>query len=217
MDPSNPATKSPADVPPTEHVEEPTVHDAFLASSDACPETNAPNSNTPQQKFNVDPEAVINRIRSEFLLNKKQWVAFCIIARSFIKTYVQMGDTPEAICMLLTGPGGTGKTHVVNALRALMVEYGDKHTLQFLAPTGSVASLIDGMTIHKGLGIKIKSNKKGKGNRDPGQSAEDYTVLITIRNRTLLRDEWQLVKVLFIDEVSLLSQQLISEVDHALR
>ena len=33
----------------------------------------------------------------------------------------------------------------------------------------------------------------------------------------MLCDEWRLVKVLFIDEVSLLSQQLISEVDHALR
>ena len=42
-------------------------------------------------------------------------------------------------------------------------------------------------------------------------------MLISIRNRTLLRDEWRLVKVLWIDEVSLLSQQLICEIDHALR
>jgi hypothetical protein len=32
-----------------------------------------------------------------------------------------------------------------------------------------------------------------------------------------LRDKWQLVKVLFIDEISLLSEQLICEIDHALR
>ena len=83
--------------------------------------------------------------------------------------------------------------------------------------TGSAVSLIDGMMIHKGLGIKIKSNSKGKGNRKPGESGEDYTVLISVQNCTLLRDEWRLVKVLFIDEVSLLSEQLICEVDHALR
>lgn len=73
------------------------------------------------------------------------------------------------------------------------------------------------MMIHKGLGIKIKSNSKGKGNRKPGESGKDYTVLISVQNRTLLHDEWRLVKVLFIDEVSLLSEQLICEVDHALR
>jgi hypothetical protein len=42
-------------------------------------------------------------------------------------------------------------------------------------------------------------------------------VLISVRNRTLLCDEWRLVKVLFIDEVSLLSEQLICKIDHALR
>jgi len=127
-----------------------------------------------------------------------------------------MSDNPQPIRILLTGPGGMGKTHILNALQALMSEYGSEHTLCFLAPTGSAASLINGMTIHKGLGIKIKSNKKGKGNREPGESAEDYMVLISVQNRMLLRDEWWLVKVLFLDEVSLLSKQLICEIDHAL-
>jgi hypothetical protein len=30
--------------------------------------------------------------------------------------------------MLMTGPAGTDKTHVVNTVRALMVEYGDEHS-----------------------------------------------------------------------------------------
>jgi len=138
----------------------------------------------------MDPEEVINRIGTEYQLNSQQWIGFCIIARSFIETHLQMSAKPEPIRILLTGPGGTGKTHVVNALCALMVVYGSEHTLRFLAPTGSAASLIDGMTIHKGLGIKIKSNKKGKGNREVGESTEDYTVLISIRNCMLLCDEW---------------------------
>jgi len=112
----------------------------------------------------MNAEDVINRVGSKFGLNKKQWIAFCLIACSFIKTHVSMSENPQPIRILLTGPGGTGKTHVVNALRALMAEYGSEHMLRFLAPTGSAASLIDGMTIHKGFGIKIKSNSKGKGN-----------------------------------------------------
>jgi hypothetical protein len=55
-----------------------------------------------------------------------------------------------------------------------------------LAPTGSAAALIDGMTIHKGLGIKVKSNEKGKGNRKLGEQTKDYTVIISVRNRTQL-------------------------------
>lgn len=88
--------------------------------------------------------------------------------------------------MLMTGPGGTGKTHVVSAVRSVMTHYHCGHMICFLAPTGSAASLIDGMTIHKGLGIKIKVNNKGKGNCLPGESEEDYTVLISVRNRTQL-------------------------------
>jgi hypothetical protein len=80
-----------------------------------------------------------------------------------------------------------------------------------------VAALIDGMTIHKGLGIKIRSANKGKGNRDPGNGAEDLSVLISVQNRMQLREEWKNVEFLLIDEVSLLSLQLLADIDHALR
>ena len=148
-------------VPSTEHAN---VGDPQKDISSICAETDAPKLNTPQQTVNMDPEIVINRIGTEFHLNSKQWIAYRIIARSFIKIHLNMLDKPEPIRMLMTGPAGTGKTHVVNAVRALMAEYGDEHSLRTLAPTGTAASLIDGMTIHKGLGIKIKSSQKGKGN-----------------------------------------------------
>ena len=50
------------------------------------------------------------------------------------------------------------------AVQQVMQFYNAAHTIRFLAPTGSTASLIDGMTIHKGLGIKVTSKDKGKGN-----------------------------------------------------
>ncbi|KAH7909516.1 hypothetical protein BJ138DRAFT_977510, partial [Hygrophoropsis aurantiaca] len=59
----------------------------------------------------------------------------------------------EQLHMLLTGPGGTGKSHVVGALHALMSRYGKGHLLRFLAPTGSAAANIDGMTVHKAFGL----------------------------------------------------------------
>jgi len=119
--------------------------------------------------------------------------------------------------MLMTGPGGTGKTHVVKAVQAVMQHYGCGHLIRFLAPTRSAALLIDGMTIHKGLGLKIKSVKKGKGNHEAGAAGEDYLVLISVQSWTQLWEEWKNVEYLLIDEVSLLSLQLLAQIDHALR
>jgi len=166
------------------------------------------------------PQTVIDRIGKENSLNRRQWIAFRIIANHFVTNYIE-GNADKSqsnrLTMLMTGPGGTGKTHVMKSVRMVMVHYGHGHIIRFLAPTGTAASLIDGMTIHKGLGIKIRSNRKGKGNRLPGESGDDYTVLITIQNRTKLWDEWKNMEYLLVDEVSLLSLQLLADINHALR
>jgi hypothetical protein len=73
------------------------------------------------------------------------------------------------------------------------------------------------MTIHKGLGIKIKARRNGKSNHHVGDSDEDYSMLISVHNRTHLHDEWWNVELVFVDEVLILSLQLIYELDQALR
>jgi hypothetical protein len=67
-----------------------------------------------------------------------------------------------------------------------MVHYEYGHIIQFLAPTGSAAALIDSMTVHKVLGIKIKSSNKGKGNYMLGESLQDYSVIVSNKNKTQL-------------------------------
>ncbi|KIO18348.1 hypothetical protein M407DRAFT_46632, partial [Tulasnella calospora MUT 4182] len=52
------------------------------------------------------------------------------------------------LCMLMMGPGGTGKTWVVKALKALMDFYHQGHRIRYLPPTGSAAALIDGTTVN---------------------------------------------------------------------
>ncbi|KAG1725521.1 hypothetical protein EDB19DRAFT_1833755 [Suillus lakei] len=81
----------------------------------------------------ISEKEIITEIGSQFSLNAKQWIAFWIIADYFIARYVdktQEKDSDDQLIMLVTGPGG------------------------------STAALIDGMTMCKGLGIKIKSNNK---------------------------------------------------------
>ncbi|KAG2357574.1 hypothetical protein BDR07DRAFT_1185222, partial [Suillus spraguei] len=92
-----------------------------------------------------------------FNLNAKQWIAFRIIVDYFMTKYVNKTQgqcSDDKLIMLMTGPGGTGKTHVVKAVQSVMQHYGCAHIIRFLALTGSAAVLIDGMTVHKGLGIK---------------------------------------------------------------
>lgn len=72
------------------------------------------------------------------------------------------------------------------------------------------------MTVHKGLGITIKSNNKGKGNCKPGESTQDYTVIISVSCCVQLCKEWKSVEFLLINEVSLVSLQLLAEINHAL-
>jgi len=140
----------------------------------------------------LTPAAVINKIGHEFHLNDKQWVAFRIISEHFVQNFIEKQSEMSApLTMLMTGRGGTGKTHVVKAVRAVMEYYGYGHIIWFLAPTGSAAALIDGMTIHKGLGIKLKATNKGKGNRALGESLQDYSVIVSNQSETQLRDEWK--------------------------
>ncbi|KAG1838079.1 hypothetical protein DFJ58DRAFT_668560, partial [Suillus subalutaceus] len=131
-----------------------------------------------------DAEDIISKVELEFGLNDKQRVLFCIVCNWFIKKHILKIDC-QPLSMIMTGLGGTGKTCVVNAVKAFMAHYGCAHLIHFLAPTGSATSLIDGMTTHKGLGIKIKASQNGKSNWQVG-------------------DKWQNIQVIFVDEASML-------------
>ncbi|KAK0430562.1 hypothetical protein EV421DRAFT_1692099, partial [Armillaria borealis] len=92
----------------------------------------------------------LNDTVQKFKLNTEQEIAFRIMADTFIK---QGEPEPFPLRMFLTGPGGTGKTHVIKALCDVMDMFGYSHVVRFIAPTGSAAALNDGLTVHKAFGI----------------------------------------------------------------
>lgn len=117
----------------------------------------------------------------------------------------------------MTGPGGTGKSHSIKALKCCMDLYGSGHRLRLLAPTGSAASLIGGMTCHKGLALKIKQ-KSDRGKRVQRTTMDElYEVGDSVQKKAAIRRSWQNVDVVLIDEVSLLSLINLADIDHALR
>ncbi|THU80869.1 hypothetical protein K435DRAFT_595849, partial [Dendrothele bispora CBS 962.96] len=147
---------------------------------------------------------LLNRISNLYKLNRKQKMAFTIISHSYINRFLFGTEHGEPLKMLLTGPGGTGKTHTVKAVREVMAHFGRENRIRFLAPTGSAASLIEGTTIHTGLGIAVGS-KVNTGDRYDGI----YSFSVT--KRLEARDEWRDVDIVMVDEVSLLGSQLLAK------
>jgi len=104
--------------------------------------------------------------------------------------------------MLLLGRGGTGKSTAINSIRAQL----EKGTDVVMAPTGKAATVIGGSTIfnHKyGLRLPLKDDKF--------DSLPQDDKLLEMQER------WVPVRIVFIDEFSMLSQKHLYWIDHRLR
>jgi ATP-dependent DNA helicase PIF1 len=99
--------------------------------------------------------------------------------------------------LFLTGPSGTGKSHVINTY-----VNNNKHrrVIAVTSTTGISAVLLGGNTLHSYLGI-------GLGNLP----AEDLARKIS--RSSFHRNRWKKVETLIIDEVSMLSPDLFDKLD----
>jgi len=104
--------------------------------------------------------------------------------------------------VFLTGSAGTGKTYLLNKYIQYLRERNI--TPAIVAPTGIAASHIGGMTIHSFFGIGIREN------------IDEYFLEILMQ-RPRIHRRLNKLKVLIIDEVSMLSPELFASVDKILR
>lgn len=103
--------------------------------------------------------------------------------------------------VFLTGEPGAGKTHTIGRF----IEWLDQQNTEYAitASTGIAASHLDGSTIHSWSGLGIQRNLK-KENLDK------------IKNNTHLKEKIKPVKVLVIDEVSMLDSVNINDINNIL-
>ncbi|KAG8902607.1 hypothetical protein FRC00_013768 [Tulasnella sp. 408] len=197
------------------------LEDVQMASECVPPDfEDAPKTQT---KTHIPPleteEELMNHVASQHQLNEMQSVAFKIAGHRFLEVVGNLRSSikldkiskSDPLRMFMTGPGGTGKTHVVKALQALMQIYGFTNGIRYLAPTGTAASLVDGTTIHAGLGIKITPTNHGKGSRNAGEDNEDWTCVVDVTKASEIRLDWKSVLFVLIDEVSMVSLKLLLE------
>ena len=102
----------------------------------------------------------------------------------------------------LTGSAGTGKTYVLNQYIDYLKER--KVKVAVTASTGIAATHMNGMTIHSWAGIGVKEFIT-QGN------------LRSMSSKKYLKDHLEKVKVLIIDEISMLHKNQINAVDVVLR
>ena len=118
----------------------------------------------------------------------------------------------QGLNVFLTGPGGTGKSYLIKKFiqeyeKILDLDWSgtndfiDKNPLQVTSTTGISSLLINGKTLHRFAGI-------GLGNYDGSY----YVSKIKKNNK--LKQRWLNTKVLIIDEVSMLSPDLLEKIDY---
>ena len=143
----------------------------------------------PTPHTNVTVEELVRA----WTLNTEQARAFSIIALH------SMESKPKPLRMYLGGPGGTGKSRVIQALTDFFKRKDQSRRLRLAAFTGVAAKNIGGTTLHTALSLSIAKRKSNNNNTCAGLFAM-----------------WEGVDYLFIDEVSTIGCGLLVDIHNAL-
>lgn len=117
---------------------------------------------------------------------------------------IEQRDAYDAILagesIFLTGPGGTGKSHLISLVAKRLEELG--RTFAITAMTGCAAVLLGNgaKTFHSWAGIGL--------GKDP---AEKY--ISFINNAYPLKKRWKSTELLIIDEISMMTPELLELID----
>lgn len=129
---------------------------------------------TPENQGNIEQELAIRRI-CEHAIRKDS----------------------HQLLLHISGVGGTGKSHVIQAVREFFRRCEMPQRVQISAPTGIAAVLINGYTIHA---LTFLPQVSGQG----------------FAREKELQELWKGVKYLVIDEVSMLSAQFLAQISKRL-
>ncbi|KAJ7576129.1 hypothetical protein C8J56DRAFT_736130, partial [Mycena floridula] len=91
-------------------------------------------------------------IIDKFTLNKKQKLTFLLKVNNCMRS-LQHNPDRKPFRLIIGGPGGTGKSHIYDAIRAFYDEIGLLSELTFTAPTGVSANNIHSSTVHSELAL----------------------------------------------------------------
>ncbi len=104
--------------------------------------------------------------------------------------------------VFLTGSAGTGKTHILNEF--VLYLKARKILPTIVAPTGIAASHLNGQTIHSFFSLGIRDGI-------------DEAFILSLLEKKYLQTRFKKLKILIIDEISMVSPNVFSSIDQILR
>jgi len=104
--------------------------------------------------------------------------------------------------VFLTGSAGTGKTHILNEF--VLYLKARKILPTIVAPTGIAASHLNGQTIHSFFSLGIRDGI-------------DEAFISSLLEKKYLQTRFKKLKILIIDEISMVSPNVFSAIDQILR
>ena len=123
---------------------------------------------------------------------------------NYIKTYYKK-ENDDLLRLFISGPGGVGKSFLINAIISYLQLYHpviqSTSPVLVCAPTGTAAKNVKGSTIHHLLKIPVQQYLKYEPIANP----------VTLKR---LKDEFNGVHTLIIDEISMVSSTMISIINN---
>jgi PIF1-like helicase/Helitron helicase-like domain at N-terminus len=104
-----------------------------------------------------------------------------------------MVEDDNQFLLYVAGEGGTGKSWVIEAIRVGMKLLQRDQEVLVIAPTGNAAKHVQGSTVHTGLNVPVKGNRK--------KITEE------------LQSLWKKKTMLIIDEISMVGSVLMNSID----
>jgi hypothetical protein len=122
-----------------------------------------------------------------YTLNYLQGMALQLVCR-FLDKYTANPDSAGQHLQYIGGPGGTGKSRIIDALKHVFALKDQQHLLQITGSSGSAAAQIGGTTVHSACGLDIR--------RSPNEQLPRFS--------EAKKWAWKQKLVFVIDEVSML-------------
>lgn len=157
--------------------------------------------------------SVIHDVARHFQLNKEQERAYNIFLRPLAHFLLPMSQPEQDLenkCMYLGGPGGTGKSRVIQAIIEAFNRLECRQQLRVCATTGVAANLIGGSTVDSLAKIK-RRNGRFKETDDVQESMNSSAYSYVVDNT------WMACNFLILDEVSMLGCNKLTKISQALQ
>lgn len=146
-----------------------------------------------QTASDIQNKELVEYFRQIYTLNEEQAMAFQLVAMHSL----QPATSSKPIRVIVHGPGGTGKSRVIDALRSFFDCRKESRRLRLAAYTGVASKCINGVTLHSALELR-------------------QTIGVSTRKKNLLAS-WNGVDYLIIDEMSMLGLRMMHSMDDALQ